>query len=277
MALIELPPDRRALISELAEEVWRTHSRERQVFLDGVAKAVDVTVSYGDYGNDFDGLLEHRGGAFHIFCNTARGQAYGSPRARFTVAHELGHYFIDEHRNALATGFPPHCSVTESPPDNPAEAEANLFAAHLLMPTVEFRKALTEVPSGLKGIIEIASTFAVSIQSAALRYTAASDKPCAIHMFRDAASPWWDISPQLKTRGFHWIRKLKAETTPDDSATGLAIRDSAATLGDPRLSGSVASAWFGGVAKGGVHDEILLESAVRLRSHGVLTLLEPVK
>jgi len=274
MALIELPPERRALISELAEEVWRTYSRERQVFLDGVAKSARVGLSYGDYGEAFDGLLEHRNGTFHIFCNTARAQPYGSPRARFTVAHELGHFFIDEHRNALASGQPPHPSFTENPSDNPAEAEANLFAANLLMPTAEFLKALTEVPSGLNGIIEIASTFAVSIQSAALRYTAACKKPCTIIMFRDGGSPWWDVSPELKAEGYLWIRRLDAAELPTDSATGLAIRDSAGSLGSPHQSGSVASAWFKRVMRGSPSDVIILESAVRLRSYGVLTLLE---
>src|SRR5689334_23997225 len=53
------------------------------------------------YGNCFDGLLEYEAGEFHVYCNVDRGNIPGGARARFTLAHELGHYFIDEHRIAL--------------------------------------------------------------------------------------------------------------------------------------------------------------------------------
>jgi Zn-dependent peptidase ImmA (M78 family) len=277
MALIELLPERHAFISDLAEDVWLSYGKERQVFLDGIANAVDVTLSYGNYGDCFDGLLEHRSGTFHIYCNIARSQPYGSPRARFTVAHELGHYFIDEHRNALAQGQAPHASFTEHPADNPAEAEANAFAANLLMPKREFHKALAEVQAGLKGIIDLASTFGVSIQSTALRYVAISGKPCAIVMLRDGGKAWWDISPQLKAVGYQWVQKVDKDSIPEDSASGTAIRDSASAFGQVHHTGTVASAWFRGVLQGGAADRMLYESAVRLRSRGVLILLEPVR
>ena len=57
------------------------------------------------------GMLEHRGGrpacwsgGWHIYCNLDCVGQKDSPRARFTLAHELGHYYIDEHRNALVAG-----------------------------------------------------------------------------------------------------------------------------------------------------------------------------
>ncbi|MFO1500209.1 MAG: ImmA/IrrE family metallo-endopeptidase [Verrucomicrobiota bacterium] len=274
MALVELLPERHAFISELAEDVWQTYSRERLVFLDGIVNAVGATLSYGDYGDAFDGLIEHKNTAFHIYCNTARGQPCNSPRARFTIGHELGHFFIDEHRNALLAGKPPHSSFTEHPADNPVEVEANLFSANLLMPRQEFRKALTEVRQGLDGIIDLASIFGVSIQASALRYTAQSQKPCAIVMFRESGKPWWDISSELKSQGYRWVQKLNSDLIPADSATGLAMRDGTATLGIAHQNGTVASAWFTGIAKGGRFDEMFAESAIRLASRGVLTLIE---
>ena len=275
MALIELLPERHAFISELAEDVWQTYSGERQVFLDGITNAVGATLSYGDYGDAFDGLLEHKSAAFHIYCNTARGQPCNSPRARFTIAHELGHLFIDEHRNALLAGKPPHFSFTEQPADNPVEVEANLFSANLLMPTQEFRKVLPEVRPGLAGIIDLASTFAVSIQSSARRYITQGRKPFAIVMFPEGGKRWWNISPELMQRGYQWVRKLNHDMIPTDSATGLAMQDSTTTLGPIHQSGTVASSWFTGIAQGSRFDELFMESAVRLASRGVLTLLEP--
>lgn len=277
MALIELSPERHAFISELGADVWQTYSGERQVFLDGIVNAVGATLSYGDYGNAFDGLLEHKNATFHIYCNTARGQPCNSPRARFTIAHELGHLFIDEHRNALLSGKPPHFSFTEHPADNPVEVEANLFSANLLMPAQEFRKVLPGARPGLAGIIDLASTFAVSIQSAARRYITQSKKPCAIVMFPEGGKRWWNTSPELKLRGdhYHWVRKLTPEMIPADSATGLAMQDSTATLGSVHQSGTIASAWFTGIVQGSRLDEMLMESAVRLAGRGVLTFIEP--
>ena len=274
MPRIELPSTRRAFIAELAEGIWQDYSGERQVFLDGIADEFDVSLSYGHYGDAFDGLLEHKSGAFHIYCNLTRVYDQNAPRARFTVAHELGHYFIDEHRNALAAGKPPHSSFPERPSDNPVEQEANLFASHLLMPTAAFQAALTEVQAGLQGIVDIASTFAVSIQSAALRYTAASGRPCAIVMFREEKTPWWNISPEMKTHGLTFYRQPEGELPPD-SATAQAMRDDPAKLGAPHINGTVASAWFGDISEGSSGDIVLVESAIRLRSRGVLTLLTP--
>ncbi len=275
MAIIELQPERHAFISELAEDVWRTYSSERQVYLDGIANSVETSLSYGDYGDAFDGLLEYKAPTFHIYCNTARAQAVGTPRARFSVAHELGHFFIDEHRNALIAGKPPHSSFAEQPAVNAVEAEANLFAANLLMPTQEFRKTLLEARAGLPGIIDTASTFGVSIQSTALRFSAISRRPCAFVMYREAGKPWWDISPELKARGYRRVQELSRETIAADSATEMAMRDSTSTLGPVHQTGTVASVWFTGIACGSKGDEMFIESSVRLASRGVLTLIEP--
>lgn len=275
MALIELPPERQLFLSDLAEEVWRSNSGERQVFLDGIANALGVTLSYGNYGDAFDGLLEHRSGTFHIYCNTGRGQPCNSPRARFTVAHELGHFFIDEHRNALLAGKPPHFSFTDHPADNPVEAEANHFAASLLMPTTEYLKALLETTPSLSGIIDTASTFNVSVQSSALRFTAISRRPCAIVMIKEVGKNWWHISPELRLAGYHWMVKIKNDSIPADSATGKAMQDSSFSFGPIRQNGTVASAWFGGIVKGSRRDETFMESAVRLGNRGVLVMLEP--
>src|SRR5687768_14867200 len=58
-----------------------------------IARANGLTISFNDYGTGaFDGLLEHRAGRFHIYCNTKRCGAPSETRSRFTLGHELGHY-----------------------------------------------------------------------------------------------------------------------------------------------------------------------------------------
>jgi len=107
MAFAEIHPDRREFIADLAEDVWSTFSGERQVFVDGIIKSVGVGLTYDDYEDAFDGLIEYRSGRFHIFSNTTQGQQPNFPRVRFTLGHELAHYFIDEHRIKLRSGVPP--------------------------------------------------------------------------------------------------------------------------------------------------------------------------
>lgn len=100
-----------------------------------VAHQKGISTSFGAYGDGFDGMLEYKEGRFHIFCNLDRIGSPDSTRSRFTMAHELGHYYIDGHRNVLASGdIPPHLSRCEFESSQLAEQEADHFAGSFLMP-----------------------------------------------------------------------------------------------------------------------------------------------
>lgn len=143
------------------------------------------------------------------------------------------------------------------------------------MPTAEFQKALTEVAEGLSGIISLASTFGVSIQSAALRYAAASRSCCAVVMFRDGGKPWWSVSPELKALGLEHFHRFDTGLVPGLVAP-LAQRDdpNALGVGTPHKGTIAASTWFTEIPSAFPSDFLVEESAVRLRSRGVLTLLQ---
>ncbi len=162
--------ERRLAIQDLAECVFEDHWGNIPVSLDPIIRDCGLTLSYGDYGSAFDGSLEHRKGRFHVYCNVSPEEQQGSPRTRFTLGHELGHYFSDEHRNALATGrAPQHGSFIYAGHDNQAEQEADLFAASLLMPHSQFLKTLDSGPPNFQAILDSSSTFNVSVQCAAIR------------------------------------------------------------------------------------------------------------
>lgn len=275
MARSDLSAERVEFLDDLACDVWGEFSGDTPTSVHSIASDLKLGPSYDDFGTDFDGILEHRSGQFHIYCNTGDNKYPIHPRVRFTLAHELGHYFIDEHRNALRAGQPPKPSFPDRPGNDPVEHEANAFAAALLMPRREFREALKSVPSGLKGILELGSTFGVSKQSAALRYANASGRECAIVMFRNGSPPWWEISPLLERSGLNRINVQK-DSIPSDSATGMALKDSPSQVSEPHITNTLASFWFGGVSCGSPRDVFLRESSVRLGLFGVLTLLEPI-
>src|SRR4051812_26007250 len=87
--------DRKREIADLAEAVSTDYfPKVPKVEPEVILKEKRITISYGHYADAFDGLLEHLDGRFHVFCNLDRVEAPRAPRARFTLAHELGHYFI---------------------------------------------------------------------------------------------------------------------------------------------------------------------------------------
>ena len=91
-----------------------------------------------------------------------------SGRRRFTIAHEIGHYVLHSQ-----TGLDHEDSANNFTiwTDGAEEAEANLFAAELLMPEFLFRpRSWKEVPS-LSLIDKLAAEFATSTLATAFQFT----------------------------------------------------------------------------------------------------------
>lgn len=84
-------------------------------------------------------------------------------RDNFTIAHELGHFFLHtERKGDEILRFTRRGS-------NRREWEANWFAAELLMPEREFKKAAAELGCDE---VELASRFDVSVAAANVRLSA---------------------------------------------------------------------------------------------------------
>lgn len=165
-------PFRRQELSELADVVTSTFFREGEIIQpEYIAEQSDITYSYGNYADAFDGLLEHRSGSFHIYINLDRLKSKDEPRTRFTFAHELGHYYIDEHRNALRKGkTPSHPSFNRLMTTNPVEREADYFASCLLMPEKHMRNLCLRRPLSVQLLDNISVRFKTSISSVIFRY-----------------------------------------------------------------------------------------------------------
>jgi hypothetical protein len=278
---IDLPgaPDRltrarRDEIAELAEAVAGEHCPSGRVEPGRIARAGRITISFGPYGDAFDGMLEHRGGRFHIYCSLGRLGRPEAPRARFTLAHELGHYYIDEHRCALASArCPAHRSLCDYESSNRAEQEADHFAANLLMPRARFLAAAGAAAPGLAGIGSLAETFATSLTSTAIRYAACDAAACAVVKWASGRYAWkWLSSATFRAR---FRRTVEApQELAADSPTARALAGERPE-GDFFEAGTTASAWFPRVKAGEFRDVILIEQAAPLGRYGVLTFLRP--
>ena len=268
-------PDRLCEVSQLAEAVADTHCPSGRVDPARIARANGITTSFGEYGEAFDGMLEHKGGRWHIFCNRERSGERDAPRARFTLAHELGHYYIDEHRNALAGGrASAHRSQCEYESPILAEQEADHFAANLLMPAARFVVRARAASRGLAGILSLAGAFGTSLTSTAIRCAETDIFPCAVVKWTWTGYSW----KRLSSATFQ-ARLTKTFETPAELAQGSPTRRALAHEAPPEQgffrAGTTASAWFPRVGAGDSRDVILVEEAIPLGRFGVLTLLYP--
>ena len=271
------PPDPRRLeeIADLAESVSSEYCPGKRFNSDPILKEHEITISYGFYDSAFDGMLEHRSNKFHIFCNLDRVESVGSPRARFTVAHELGHYFIDEHRNALSSGSAPaHGSRSEFESNLLVEREADHFASHLLMPSAEFEQIASRQKPGLPGILAIAKHFNSSVTSTAIRYVQSDLVPCVVVKWSPSKFQWQWVSTEPFRARLRGVTKTLS-SLPHDCSTRIALSGAIAPPCGYFESGTTAASWFPFLNDGDSRNVILIEQAIQLGRFGALTLLFP--
>ena len=180
-------------------------------------------------GNRYDGKLEfvRPKGVFLLFYNTkydfAVPEGEHHPRTRFSISHELGHFFIEHHHQSLRNGAVPHRSINEFRSHRQIEREADAFAASLLMPTQFAKPIINERELSLDRIEGIANQFGVSMISAAIRSVCLSDFPCALAGIRDGQVAWMFASESLPEAGIYPNRgflPVNAEQPWEDMQAG---------------------------------------------------------
>lgn len=164
-----------------------------------------------DFGDSYDGKLEyHRSkNRFLLFYNTKYEQQSGvhHPRTRFSICHELGHYFLDDHRAYLMSPKgKSHGSHTEFTSDNMVEREADAFAASLLLPTALARPVINASQLSMDRIHTIAADFNTSIVCTTFRSVRLSHFPSAVAGIRDGAVRWLMPSESLIEHGIYLKR-----------------------------------------------------------------------
>jgi Zn-dependent peptidase ImmA (M78 family) len=156
-----------------------------------VAQNINLQVHEDELG-DISGLIFREGSQVIIGVNSGHHEN----RKRFTIAHEIGHYFLHAQNplfvdKIFAIKLRDHVS---SEAVSIEEIEANAFAAELLMPTHMLRKDLQQISSEIleytddHGSLDVvldklAKTYQVSKQAMTIRLAAALIAPslvCAI-------------------------------------------------------------------------------------------------
>lgn len=178
-------------ISEIAEQYAEEYCPYSETILpQEIAGSLGLRWKANDYGNAFEGLLEYRSGEFFAYINTREDEHIYTPRVRFSFGHELGHYILDHHRNALKQpGVAPHGSVSFVS-DLLIEREADLFASCLLMPETRIRRDVYRQKFSFSLIDMLSNKYKVSITAALLRFISLGNHPIMVVCSRKGKIEW---------------------------------------------------------------------------------------
>ena len=201
----DVPPER---WEEVRRRCERAEAAAQDIVLDmGLKAPIDpfavaenetpiLHVQAKDFGNRFDGQLEFDrvSREFLMLVNSKYDAAWTQkghhPRMRFSVAHELGHYFLDHHRARLLRGGHPHPSHADFTSDLMLEREADHFASALLMPLDQFKGRAKRFSTGLPAMRGLADYFGTSLTSAAIRYVSANLAPVVVIKWNPDGFGW---------------------------------------------------------------------------------------
>ena len=127
----------------------------------------------------------------------------------FTISHELGHYFLEGHAEALfPDGDGIHQSSAPFRSTDPREREADHFAVGLLLPEKLFVKAIHSVGNGLKAVRSLSATCNTSLTATAIRFATLSEDAVAVFVASGIDVNFCFLSEPLRSfSGLQWPRK----------------------------------------------------------------------
>jgi len=176
---------------------------------------------------------------------------------RFSVGHELGHYFLDGHIDHVLPEDGVHASHAGFVSADPYELEADHFSAGLLMPDHLFRRALSRAGQGLAAVESVAGLCRTSLTATAIRYAELTDDAAAVVVSTGKTIDYCFLSDAIKSLPqLTWLRK--DTPVPQETATArfnadpdrVANADRAATDAD-------VMDWLGGTRSIEVVEEII--------------------
>ena len=197
-----------------------------------IAAQLQIVVWEREMERQYDGCLMRVGGNWGILLNNL---IHSEARKNFTVAHELGHYYLDgdqiegqtpaaPEKNKSAEFVPQHSCQREDlrgfDSHRLEEQRANQFAVELLMPAPIFRADAIDLPKiGLPAIDALADKYSTSLTSTAIRYTRLSPHVCAIVLSEQGQIKYFAYSERFRQNSDCYLDTNKP--LPPDSVAAL--------------------------------------------------------
>lgn len=178
-------------IKSYANKVTKKYNLSYPLDIHTFVNTLGFEVKYVDTGN-CDAYTIIANGQKLMLLNQ---QIKSKSRISFTLAHELGHYFIPAHMEPLYA-----CNIDELEPDNKVvnkkeEREADLFASELLLPSKFIEKNCIRC---FQDIISVAQKYKISIPTAAIRMMAYSYDNVAFVCCKNSRIEWYATSLGFK-------------------------------------------------------------------------------
>jgi len=210
-------------IEMLADEVVVAFGLATPIDLERIAREEGIELAEGDYGEEFHGRIEYLAEveAFVIYHPSIVTGQYPA-RVRFSIAHELGHFYIPHHRDILLKGQA-HYSQEGFRSKNLVERQADTFAAALLIPTKVLKERM-----GRRGfltlaqILNLAEVCRASVQATAFRYTRFTREPHLALVSENGKVLYGFASEQARYWGFGSLRDIPVpDSSPTIEASGI--------------------------------------------------------
>lgn len=196
-------------IAERAKEVLVTLDKWRvPVNPFEIAREEGIELAPGTYGERFDARIEYLP-AVRKFVIYYRDVGRTEGRIRFSIAHELGHFYIEEHLKRIRAGEL-HNSEADFRSRDPREQEGDEFAAALLMPRELFVQEVNRHYHRVCTLRELCSMaynrFGTSITSTVRRYCQCDIEACAVVLSAAGNVLWAVYSEDMAYRNMKYIK-----------------------------------------------------------------------
>ena len=242
-----------SLVAEKVVREWKLATLP----IDPLALARDLgieTLPKSDTAEGVSGMLMRLGNEFAIAYAT---HIDNIGFQNFSVAHELGHYFLPGHVDAVLSDREVHQSRAGFGSGDRYEIEADHFAAVLLMPRELFTIAMRDAGDGLPAIEKLAAQCRVSLTAVGIRYAKCTGDPVAVVLSTGPRINYCFMSDALKEiRGLSWIRR--GEGLSDDTLTFAFNEDPERVRRAERDEGTADLLdWFGGDRSLSVTEQVI--------------------
>lgn len=193
--------------------------REGAVHVEDISKALDISEVRLDRFDGFEGMLltDTVRSAGCILANTSKNMR----RARFTIAHELGHFLMERHQLSAATGFT--CSARDMRETREGrqhlrqETQANQFAIELLAPDYLMEPFFSDDPD-LRDAQRLRDYLDVSLEACVRPMVERRDEPLAAVWSQNGTVRYFS-----KGADFPFVALSRGDRLPQTSAAHRAI------------------------------------------------------
>jgi hypothetical protein len=171
-----------------------------------IARSRDIEVKpKPDTAGGVSGMLLRHGNAFGVLYAT---HIPSEGFQRFSIGHELGHYFLEGHIDHVLPKDGVHTSHAGFVSADPYELEADQFSAGLLMPSEPFKRALRQCEPGLAAVESLAGLCKTSLTATAIRYAELTDAAVAIVISTGSTIDFCFMCDTIKSLPqLSWLRK----------------------------------------------------------------------